>query len=114
MTPKFLSSHLSAGLVTTILEDVLDPEGAGTLDPVCLAGATRDMFGRIRGMPRYMGGGIVVLTRLYGVRYAHQPRDRRLARLDAWRGSPVSFCRDFVEFWEKMGTFVYYSNLEHR
>ena len=118
MLPRLLSPEVSAGLpaglVTTILLDVLDPEGAGALDPVCLAGAARDMYGRIRGMPKYLGGGIVALTRLYGVGYARLPRDRRLARLEAWRASPVSFCRDFVEFWEKMGTFVYYSNLEHR
>lgn len=100
-------------IVSTLLEDLLDPEGRG-LDPGFLAGATSDMLARVRIMPRYMGTGIVALTLLFGLGgYTRMPKAKRVRRIERWRRSPVSPLRDFVEFYEKMGTFVYYSRMEH-
>lgn len=92
------------GPVRNILVEVLDPAGAG-LDPACLDGATADMLDRIRIMPRYMGTGITCLTMAYGATGS---------RIDTWRRSRIGPLRDFVEFYEKMGTFVYYSHVEKR
>ena len=32
--------------------------------------------------------------------------------LDAWKRSPIGLLRSFTQFYEKMGTFVYYSHVE--
>ena len=99
-------------VIRTLLEDLLDPTGRG-LDAACLNGAIEDMRGRVRGMPRYMGAGMTALTLTFALTgYTHLPKERRVARLDAWRKGPVSLMRDFVEFWEKMGTFTYWSRVE--
>ncbi len=98
--------------VSTLLSDLLDPEERG-LDPVFLAGAAQDMKGRVRSMPRYMGAGMTALTVVFvGSGYTRLSKARRVARIERWRRSPVSLQRDFVEFWEKMGTFTYWSRVE--
>ncbi len=99
-------------LVNTLLDDLLDPDGRG-LDPRILAGATRDMQGRTRIMPRYLGTGIRALTLVFGAGYVRLPKQRRVARIERWRTSPLSPMRDWVDFFEKMGTFAYYTNVEH-
>lgn len=99
--------------ISLFLSDLLDPEGRG-LDAACLAGAVQDMKGRVRGMPRYMGLGMTALSGVFlGAGYTRAARPRRLARIEAMRRAPVSLLRDFVEFWEKMGTFTYWSRVEH-
>ena len=100
--------------VSLLLTDLLDPDGRG-LDTACLAGATQDMKGRVQGMPRYMGVGMTALTGLFlGSGYTMLPKERRVRRIQRWRTSPISIQRDFVEFWEKMGTFTYWSRIEAR
>lgn len=100
--------------VSLLLTDLLDPEGRG-LDAACLAGATQDMKGRVQGMPRYMGIGMTALTGIFlGSGYPMLPKASRLRRIQRWRTSPISIQRDFVEFWEKMGTFTYWSRIESR
>lgn len=104
---------LPAGLVATLLQDLLDPEARG-LDPSALRGAVDDMQGRVRGMPRYLGAGMTALTLVFGAAgYRRWPRAQRLAWIHGWRTSPASPPRDFIEFYEKMGTFVYWSRIEH-
>ncbi len=103
---------ISDAVVSTLIQDLVDPEGHG-LDRAHLAGAVADMKARLRYMPRYMGAGMVALTTLFaGVGYPGLPRERRVARIERWRRGPVPLQRDFVEFWEKMGTFTYYSRVE--
>ncbi|MDP2314269.1 MAG: hypothetical protein Q8P41_15310 [Pseudomonadota bacterium] len=99
--------------VSTLLEDLLDPHGRG-LDAAFLAGATQDMKGRVAQMPKHLGAGMAVLTALFvGSGYMLLPKRMRVARLDRWRRSPFAVQRDFVEFWEKMATFTYFSRVEH-
>jgi hypothetical protein len=95
--------------VHVLLEDLLDPHASG-LDAECLDGATEDMLERIRRMPRYMGLGIAAMT-VAAAPLARLPRERRLAVLRALRGRPL--VGDFVELYEKMGTFTYFARLEH-
>ena len=99
-------------IVLTLLSDLLDPDGHG-LDATHLAGAAQDMKGRIKCMPRYMGIGMAALTGLFvGSGYVGLPKAWRVRRIARWRGSPISLQRSFVEFWEKMGTFTYWSRVE--
>ena len=103
----------SERFVAALLRDLLDPQGRG-LDDAFLAGATQDMKARVAGMPRYMGAGITALALVFAsTGYERWSAARRLAFLHRWRTSPLSPMRDFVEFYEKMGTFVYWSRVEH-
>lgn len=103
---------LPDALVSTLIQDLVDPEGRG-LDPAHVAAAVGDMKARLRYMPRYMGMGMLGLTLAFSrVGYAGLPREARLARIERWRKGPVSLQRDFVEFWEKMSTFTYWSRVE--
>ncbi len=107
------SRVLPDSFLTILLRDLLDPEGRG-LDAVLLAGATQDMQARVAGMPRYLGAGIKALSLVFAATgYPRWPLARRLGFIRAWRSSPLSPMRDFVEFYEKMGTFVYWSRVEH-
>lgn len=99
--------------VAALLEDVLDPEGRG-LDPGCLHGATDDMLRRIAIMPRWLGVGMAALTLAYdasGGPHHRQPRDRRARRTDRWRRAPGPL-KNLVDFYDKMGTFTYYTRVE--
>lgn len=99
-------------VVSTLLADLLDPDGHG-LDAELLAGAVQDMKGRLKCMPRYMGIGMLGLTAVFaGSGYVGLAKERRLRRIARWRASPISLQRSFVEFWEKMGTFTYWSRVE--
>jgi hypothetical protein len=102
--------------VRSFLEDVLDPESRGGLDPVAFAGATEDMLDRIAIMPRWLGVGMAALTLTLdtaGGPHHTLPKERRARRVAAWKRSPIGPLRTFVDFYEKMGTFTYYSRLEH-
>ncbi len=100
------------GAVRLLLLDLLDPASHG-LDAGCLADATQDMKGRVRHMPRYLGAGMQILTAMFlGSGYTFLPKASRVARIQRWRTSPLSIQRDFIEFWEKMGTFTYWSRVE--
>lgn len=105
-----------APTVRSLLVDVLDPHGDG-LDSGCLEAATVGMVGRIEAMPRYLGLGMTALTivfELTGPGHSQRDPQERVERVARWRTSRVGPCRDFVEFYEKMGTFVYFTQVEHR
>ena len=78
------------------------------------------MSERIRMMPQFMGAGMVGLTAafdLYGLlrtgrRFRKQRPEQRRAQLAQWKHGPVGLGRSFVDFYEKMGIFVYYSRME--
>ena len=101
--------------VAALLDDVLDPEGRG-LDPECFVGATGDLVRLIHGMPRWLGVGFATLTVAYDLSGGpHHRRDkaRRARRTERWRHAPGPL-RNLVDFYDKMGTFTYYSRVEER
>ena len=123
------ASRLHAGLaarlqptVAAIVAAVVTAEigGPDQLDPAALAGAQRIMGERLRAMPPHMSAGMLALTTLFeqggwatgGAPFSALPAARQAAVLGAWRRSPIPFCRDFVDFYEKMGVFVYWSIIE--
>lgn len=108
-----------AALVRAVLS--IDDRVAREQRPV-LEATTDGLLRKIYGMPRYLGLGMMMLVVLfdwYGLffglrRFRALSLDRATRQLEHWRRLPVGPCRQFVEFYEKMGTFIYYSQLEAR
>ncbi len=81
---------------------------------------TAELVRKVGAMPRYMGIAIVILTWAFdfwgilhgGRRFRALGDRRRLRQLAAWRRAPLGPMRDLVEFYEKMGTFVFWSYRE--
>ena len=119
---RALSSRVDP-VVAAIVESILAAETDGTPpDPEDLAFTAEGMKDRLQRMPRYLGAGIRAMTVLFDG-YALARGGRPFARLDLatrqklvrqWKFAPVGFCRDFVDFYEKMGIFVYYSHVEEK
>lgn len=69
---------------------------------------------KIDGMPGLMRFGMRVLVVCFdwyglirgGRRFRFQTLESKRARISEWANAPVGPCRDMVEFFRKMGTFV--------
>ena len=105
-------------LLRTILTEELG-EGAAP-EPELLRQTAATMERKLVQMPRYMGLGIAALTLVFdagGLRFGghafrDNPPEAQRAQARSWRFSRVPFCRDFMDFWGKMGVFVYWSHHE--
>jgi hypothetical protein len=68
-------------------------------------------------MPRFMALGMAVLLWVFdwygllraGRRFRSQALEARRKRVGEWAGAPLGPMRDFVEFFRRMGTFVWFS-----
>ncbi len=80
------------------------------------------MVDRVAAMPWLMAWGIVGLTFLFelgvwgrrGRRFSSLSGERRAGHVHAWRESSIGLCRDWVEFYERMLSFLWYSEPEPR
>ena len=123
------AARLHAGLaarlqptVAAIVAAVVTAEigGPAYVDAEALARAQALMGRRLLAMPPHMSAGMLALTTLFeqggwatgGAPFSALSADRQATVLGAWRHSPIPFCRDFVDFYEKMGVFVYWSIIE--
>lgn len=92
-----------------------EPAYAAELD-----GITTEVVRKVSAMPRYMGLGMQLLTVVFdlwglfhgGRRFRNLPRANRERQVALWRRAPLGLMRDTVEFYEKMGTFVFWSSRE--
>lgn len=100
--------------VTALLRTLLAPTDTTRHE----ARLTEEMLARLRGMPRYMGVGVAGLTVAFdsaalatrGRRFHQLDVEAQRAHLALWRKAPLA--ADMVDFYEKMGTFVFYSLVE--
>ena len=107
-----------AHIVDTVL---CTQRGVDALEGQPFVDETRDMlWTKLEAMPELFGVGMMGMTLAFsayagargGRSLAAQDLAQRQARLDEWRSSPVGLLRSFTQFYEKMGTFVYYSHVE--
>ena len=107
--------------VRSILDALIarELEQDSALDAPFFEETVEGMLDKLFGMPRYLVFGMVGLTlvfdqaaRIQGSAFCAMSLDDRHAVLRKWKFSPVGPMRDFVAFYEKMGTFVYYSHVE--
>ena len=103
-------------VVRALLHDLVAEEfGLEFLDE-----ATERLLARIRGMPPHLGSGMALLTLLWDYssvaeigHRAHQlaPSIRR-ERFASWKDGRIGPFRDWTQFYEKMGVFVFFSTME--
>jgi len=120
--PLPVPAHRLLPVIEPLLATVLCAElgSADAIDPALLRQTTATMAGKLNQMPRYMGLAIAGLTvafdadgvRFGGGRFRDNAPDARLAQARAWRDSRVPFLPDFMDFYVKMGVFVYWSHHE--
>lgn len=108
------------GVVEAVVAEALGSSGAP--DPAVVDATTASMKERLGLMPRFLGtpmAGATVAFDLLGWATAGRPFRRQTAEqrrrhVALWRSAPIGFFRDYLDFWEKMGVFVYFSTLEER
>jgi hypothetical protein len=108
------ASPVVLGLVEAVLLDT-PATGGPALDRLVQTALILDR--KIRAMPRFMALGMAVLIWAFdwyglvrsGRRFRGQGLEARRARVAEWAGSPIGPMRDFVEFFRRMGTFVWFS-----
>ena len=104
-------------IVRTLVAEATGSEAA--LDEPAITATARAMGGRIAIMPRFLGvpmAGATVFFDVSGVLtggrpFRYQSPEQRARQVALWRKAPLSFCQDFLEFYGKMATFVYFSEL---
>ncbi|MDG1481516.1 MAG: hypothetical protein P8R54_18110 [Myxococcota bacterium] len=120
--PQQKLSERAAPVVSGLAEAVIAAE-VGRVD---LAGyphvaeTGRVLLKRITQMPPHLSVGMLVLVVSFdnycrvraGSGVAGMDNTRRQEMLGKWKVSPIGPLRQFVQFYEKMGTFVYYSCVE--
>jgi hypothetical protein len=115
---RLLLNPVIASLVETVLVDDLD--GPTPVEQEYLDQTSRVLLHRMVNMPRHLAAGMMMLTVAFDLSAvpAHGARFRALGvqhrgeHLGRWKAAPVGVFRDFVDFYEKMGVFVYYSHIE--
>lgn len=118
---RTLARQLSPVVEALVQTVVANDKAQSTLSADPFVGPTRDeLLTKLRGMPSYLGTPMLGATLAFdayglmrgGRAFRHQDLDQQKAQLAAWKQGPVSFMRDFVDFYEKMGIFLYYSQQE--
>jgi len=110
-------SPIIGQIVRTLVAEAAGAEAS--LDEPALEATAAAMRGRIAIMPRFLGlpmAGATVFFDASGVLTGGRPfrfqgPAQRARQVALWRRAPLSFCQDFLEFYGKMATFVYFSEL---
>lgn len=112
----------SAPVVSGLAEAIIAAEvGRGERpDPDHIRKTGAVLLQRIGQMPPHLSFGMLLLVLSFdrfcrmraGRAVAELSNDERLEMLGRWKVSPVGPLRQFVQFYEKMGSFVYYSCVE--
>jgi hypothetical protein len=113
--PQALLDPVLGTVVRSIVAEAVGASDADPPEPLDKAAAV--MQERIRLMPRFLGYpmmGATVAFELYGVvvggRLFHQlSPEKRRKQIQQWRDAPISFFQDFLDFYEKMGVFAYFT-----
>jgi len=106
-----------APLMRTLVVEAAGPDAP--VDDVALRAAAAAMRGRIGLMPRFLGLPMAGATLVFdatgvlagGRPFRFQTEEGRRRVVALWRRAPISFFQDFLEFYGKMGTFIYFSEV---
>lgn len=109
-------------VVRSLVETVVSSElGTDNLDGVEHIGETTEvLLHKVLHMPRHLSLGMQGMTLVFdaagalsgGAPFHKKPLAARRRQLGFMKRAPVGLLRDFAAFYEKMGSFVYYSIIE--
>jgi len=121
-SPTQQLTRRAAPVVSGLAEAVISAEvGRGEQsNPEHIRKTGEVLLQRIRQMPPHLSFGMMVLVLSFdrfcrgraGRAVADLSNAERLEMLGSWEVSPIGPLRQFVQFYEKMGSFVYYSCVE--
>jgi len=91
-----------------------------TRNPSSVDQTTDMLLYRISVMPAYLSWPMIILTVLFdaagifrtGRRFRSQSFDQQIVSVGALKKSRLGLAKDFVMFYEKMGTFIYFAQQE--
>ena len=78
------------------------------------------MTGKVRNMPRHLALAMSLLTMLFdlqgvirsGARFVSQSNVSQQRQIQQWRSSRIVTLREFIQFYEKLLAFIYYSLID--
>jgi hypothetical protein len=104
-------------LIEALVDTVVRRDGRLSADvPLAhVVGTATELMARLDDMPVHLGQGLKTATHMFNqAARAHGGRSflgaevkARTRALDAWSRSAIGVQRDFVDFYEKMGLFIY-------
>lgn len=109
-----------APLVERVVGAVLHDEVGDAVNPELQTKTVAFVCEKMEQMPRFLGLGMMGMTAAFdmwgvvtaGRRFSRQTHEQQKRQLAQWKNAPVGLCRNFVDFYQKMGIFCYYSQLE--
>ena len=111
-----------APVVRSLVETVISAElGRDDLSGVAhLDEAVEVMMHKVMNMPTHLSWGMLGMTLAFdaagtmsgGRPFRMKPMAARRKQLNWMKGAPLGLLRDFAAFYEKMGSFSYYSLIE--
>ena len=110
-------------IVSAIAEAVISGElGGAAADPADVAHVTENLLFKVANLPSYLRHGFVAVTHVFdkaaiaagGRSFRRQSPADRLAFMGQWRNLPSGFAGNFLDLYEKMGIFIYYTLVEER
>ena len=81
---------------------------------------SKRMTGKVRNMPRHLSLAMSMLTMLFdchgvirrGARFVSQSSESQQRQIQQWRSSRIATLREFIQFYEKLLAFIYYSLID--
>ena len=81
---------------------------------------SKRMTGKVNNMPRHLSLAMSLLTILFdwygvirrGARFVSQSSESQQRQIQQWRNSRITILREFVQFYEKLLAFIYYSLID--
>ena len=106
------------GIVDAVVGEAIG--SSGKIDEEVARITTARMIERLSLMPRFLGvpmGSVAVVFDAVGIafagkRFRNQNAHDRRRQMEIWRKIPIGVFGDFLDFWQTMGVFVYFSTLE--
>ena len=101
-------------MIAAIVQTLMPASGAGKED--LTKETARQVQVILDIMPFFLAGPLLVLTVVFdlrglaaGGRFSRLPSEKRRELAQQWRESRLSLFQDFMQFYQKMTVFIYYS-----
>jgi hypothetical protein len=115
----FVHHPAAERMITAIVRTVMPSSGAGKEDLV--KETSQQLQGILDIMPFFLAAPLLALTGVFelwgmgaGARFSRLSPQKRRELVRQWRESRITLMQDFIQFYQKMAVFIYYSLLTER